>query len=76
MCQIEFDNLPVFGSLKIPEALHRGSSGKRDRNLSSLFLNVKTGLSDMELMFGGRQFQRLLAVSAKDELRGISAGLW
>ena len=30
----------------------------------------------MLLMLGGRQFQRLLAVRANEELRGTAAGLW
>ena len=76
MCHMELDSLPVFGSVKCPDALHRGSSGNISKNLSSWFLKLGTVHLLMELMFGGRQFHRLLAVRANDEFRGISAGLW
>lgn len=72
---MEFDILPVLGSQCRPEALHLGSSGKRFRNLSSCFLNFNTVIFVMLLILGGRQFHRLLAVNANEELRGISAGL-
>ena len=76
MWDMEFELRPVFGSVKFPDALHRGSSGNRSRNLSNCFLKLSTFKFTMELKFGGRQFHRSLAVSAKDELRGIVAGLW
>ena len=76
MCQIELDNRPVLGSVNSPDALQRSSSEKRGRNLSSWFLKLGTGRLLIELMFGGRQFHRLLAVRANEELRGMSAGLW
>ena len=76
MCQIELEILPVFGSEKRPDAEQRGSSGKRSRNLSKFFLKVGIGVLEIELKFAGRQFQRLLAVRAKEEDQGTSAGLW
>ena len=75
-CQIELDNLPVFWSVKRPEALHLGSSGKMLRNWSRRCLNLSTEQLDTDLSHGGRQFQRLQAVRAKEQLRWISAGLW
>ena len=76
MWNIEFELRPVFGSVKFPDALQRGSSGNRSRNLSNWFLKLLTCKFLRELMLGGRQFHRSLAVSAKDEPRGIVAGLW
>ena len=76
MWKMEFEFRPVFGSVKLPDALHRGSSGNRSRNLSSCFLKLETFKFEMALIFGGRQFHSLLAVSANDESRGIVAGLW
>ena len=75
-CQIELDNLPVIWSVKRPEALHLGSSGKTLRNLSRRFLNLSTEQFETDLSHGGRQFHRLHAVRAKEQLRWITAGLW
>ena len=71
MWTIEFETLPVLGSVKRPDALHRGSSGNRSRNLSRRFLNLITGRLEIEVSQGGRQFQRSLAVRAKELLRWI-----
>ena len=66
----------MLGCVNRGDALQRGSSGKIARNLSSLFLKDMTGLLVMELILGVRQFQRLQAVRANEESRGIPAGLW
>ena len=65
----------MLGSENWPDALHLGSSGNRSKNLSSWNLNEFTDLPLIRDIAGGRQFQRLEAVRAKEELRGITAGL-
>ena len=77
MCQLEFEILLVFGSEKVPDALHPGLSENRSRTCQDeMWMNGRISTNRPSWQRRGRQFQIFEDVRAKEEFWEVTASLW